>query len=285
MSSREELTRRIEKLNRGPLLNSIPQNPNESGNNIRDTSGLPKRRHDCLVEQLLQRLTAEHSALPCCEIEIPACELEAQSGCLHRRFLSTVGSEGWQRAVSTLDRQSAEVVDPNRVVFLDIETTGLADTPLFLIGLMESTHTGFVFRQYFARHYGEEPHVIAAASRRLRDIRVLLTFNGRSFDVPYIRRRAAAAGVDFQEPEAHVDLLVEARCRYRGEVPNCRLQTLEQAICGRLREDDIPSYEIPSAYFEYVETGNTDRIVQVIKHNLYDLLTMADLVCRMWGRE
>jgi uncharacterized protein YprB with RNaseH-like and TPR domain len=196
--------------------------------------------------------------------------------------MTLAGNHEWSRLSALVGSESMEPVGS---VFLDIETTGLADTPLFLIGLMECNRDGFHFRQYFARHCCEESGVIIAASQRLEQASILFTFNGASFDIPHIRRRAAVSQVEFSEPRVHIDLLLEARLRYARDLPNCRLQTLEQMICGRFREDDLPSAQIPGAYYEFLETGNPSHIVRILRHNLYDLLTMADLANRMWGRE
>ena len=158
-------------------------------------------------------------------------------------------------------------------------------TPIFLVGTMECSGDGFVFRQYFARDYSEEISILAAASERMKKAGVLVTFNGKSFDEPYLRSRAVATGVKMRSPRTHIDLLHEARRKYKPDLPNCRLQTLEQMVCGRCREEDIPSSEIPSAYHDFVRTGNANKIKLILQHNLYDLLTMADLMARMWGRD
>lgn len=218
-------------------------------------------------------------------IEQPATALEADSVFLHRRFLSLTGHPDGcavkpMAAVCGIDR-----IAPQDIVFLDLETTGLAMTPLFLVGTMECADDGFVFRQYFARDYSEEASILSAVSERLREARLIVTFNGKTFDVPFLRNRSVATGVKLHVPESHLDLLHEARRVYRRELPNCRLQTLEQMVCGRQRDDDIPGSEIPAVYHEYVRTGNANKISVVLMHNLYDLLTMADLMSRMWGRE
>lgn len=233
---------------------------------------LPKQ--ETVLEEVVPcRVLVTPTGLTCLEIELPAHEFEAETIRLHRKFVSL-----------PLSTESGRC-DPSEIVFLDIETTGLSDTPLFLVGLMECTRECFVLRQYFARNFSEEPGVIAATSKQLERAGVLLTFNGMSFDLPYIQRRATATGVRFITPAIHIDLLHKARRCYSGELPNCRLQTLENMVCGRCREDDIPSAEVPSAYLEYLQTGKVNKIVQVLRHNLYDLITMADLVTRMWERE
>jgi uncharacterized protein YprB with RNaseH-like and TPR domain len=218
-------------------------------------------------------------------IELPAHTLEADSADVHRRFVSLTGHPDG-RAVKRLAAVcGAERIAPDDLLFLDIETTGLGGTPLFLIGTMECFAQEFRFRQYLARDYSEEMSVIAAVSERLAETALLVTFNGKSFDLPYIENRATATGVRLHYPESHLDILPEARRVYRRDLPNCRLQTLEQMICGKHREDDIPSAEIPAAYHEFVRTGNANKIRLILQHNLRDLLTMADLMHRMWGRE
>ena len=110
--------------------------------------------------------------------------------------------------------------------------------------------------------------------------KLLITFNGKSFDFPYIRLRATANGIPFDLELNHLDMLHECRRIWKLELPNCRLQTLEQHICGRSRHGDIPGDQIPAAYHSYVRTGNAWQIVEILKHNMLDLVTMADLMVR-----
>ncbi|MGQ9783028.1 MAG: ribonuclease H-like domain-containing protein [Armatimonadota bacterium] len=230
---------------------------------------LPEQK-TVLEEVVPCRVLVTPTGLTCLEIELPAHELEVEAIRLHRQFVSLPLSA------------ESERFDPFEIIFLDIETTGLSDTPLFLVGLMECTQECFVFRQYFARTFFEEPGVIVATSTQLERAGVLFTFNGISFDLPYIQRIATATGVRFIIPGTHIDLLQKAKRCYSGVLPNYRLQTLENLVCGRSREDDIPSAEVPSAYLDYLHTGKVYKIIKVLRHNLYDLMTMADLVTRMW---
>ncbi len=76
-------------------------------------------------------------------------------------------------------------------------------------------------------------------------------------------------------------MLHEARRRWRRGLPNCKLRTLKKYICRRMRQGDIPGEEIPEAYHAYVRTQNAWQIVEILKHNMLDLVTMADLMTRM----
>ena len=178
-------------------------------------------------------------------------------------------------------RCDVEGLEPSDVIFMDVESTGLGNSPLFLIGIMLWDESGFTTYQYLARNYAEESAAIrffveACASRRL-----LVTFNGKSFDFPYIRARAAANGIRFDLSPIHFDLLHECRRIWRTKLPDCRLQTLERHICGRTRHGDIPGSEIPDAYHAFVRTENAWQIVPILKHNMLDLVTLADLMTRM----
>lgn len=164
------------------------------------------------------------------------------------------------------------------MVFFDLETTGLASCPLFLIGAMTWEGGDLVVRQFFARHYGEEAAVVSLFADLVRDKGLLISFNGKSFDLPFIRARAAANAVPFRSQHQHFDLLHEARKVWRGSLPNCRLQTLEQHLCGRVRTGDIPGHAIPDAYHNYVRTSDASEMVQVLEHNRQDLLTLAELM-------
>ncbi len=178
--------------------------------------------------------------------------------------------------------QLTEPPRPEDLLFLDLETTGLTSTPLFLIGTMVWEDGGFVVRQYFARHYGEEPATLLLFLADAADKTVLVSFNGKSYDWPYVKMRAAASRVPFTVELAHLDLLHEARRAWKHHLPDCKLQTLEHHICGReLREDDIPGSEIPEAYHDYVRSNNAVQMVTVLEHNYLDLVTLADILVRL----
>jgi hypothetical protein len=176
-------------------------------------------------------------------------------------------------------------IRPEDLIFLDLETTGLGSTPLFLIGAMVCSDGGLAVRQYFARDYSEELAVLRLFLELAGGRGLLVTFNGKSFDLPFVRARAAANGLLWEYDPPHLDLLHAGRRIWKHCLPDCRLQTLERHVCGRMRHDDIPGAFIPDAYHEYVRTGNAARMVSVLEHNFLDLITLADILTRMPGRD
>jgi len=174
-------------------------------------------------------------------------------------------------------------LQPEEVLFLDLETTGLGTTPLFLVGMLVFQDSDLVARQYLARSFEEETAVLLGFREIMKPIRLLITFNGKSFDVHYVMTRAQATGVDLPPgwADAHLDMLFRARALYRNRLPNCQLQTLEYFVCGRKRQGDIPGYAIPGVYHKFLRTGDASRLALVLHHNLLDLITVADLVARL----
>jgi uncharacterized protein YprB with RNaseH-like and TPR domain len=166
----------------------------------------------------------------------------------------------------------------HRALFLDLETGGLAASPVFLAGTMHWNGTDFVVRQYFARHYGEEASLLEGVATLAKEFEFLITFNGKSYDVPFLMNRAIVHGVRITLPPGHIDVLHPSRRRWKGEFLDCRLQTLERFVCRRRRSGDVPSDEVPALYHDFVRRGNPYRLIPVFHHNMLDVITMAEIL-------
>ena len=173
-----------------------------------------------------------------------------------------------------------------RLLYLDIETCGLSAAPVFLVGIGFIVQRNVVFRQLFARNYVEERALLAEVSRVARDFDALVTFNGKTFDAPFLADRAVHHRVAFALPQPHLDLLWMARRRWRDYLPNCRLQTLEWRILRRRRGGgDVDGSEIPGLYHDYVKRGEPHRLVPVFHHNLLDVVAMVELTPPLFDPE
>ena len=211
-------------------------------------------------------------------IERAVSDIEPEAATLHETLDRTL-----EALAQRTPRKGHEpiVARPQDLMFLDLETTGLGSSPVFLVGTLVCRDGEVVARQLLARTYAEEMAIVGHFVERSRARPVFVTFNGKSFDVPYLRVRAVATGVPFYEPTHHVDLLHAARRVYRGRLPDCKLQTLERYVCQRDRGDDIPGSEIPAAYHAFVRTGDGRDMARIIDHNLHDLVTMVHLLARL----
>ncbi|MBN1593168.1 MAG: ribonuclease H-like domain-containing protein [Candidatus Coatesbacteria bacterium] len=172
-------------------------------------------------------------------------------------------------------------VDHNQLLYLDIETCGLSSVPVFLVGVQQLVGERLVLEQYLARDYSEEKPMLEYFWGKMAEFEAVTTYNGKSFDVPFLRDRAVYHGVPHVVPGFHLDLLHEARRRFKGQFPNCKLQTLEARLCNRLRRGDIPGELIPKAYHDFVRTKDPQLIRNVIHHNALDIVTMSEVLLRL----
>lgn len=184
----------------------------------------------------------------------------------------------WQQAAAEgRNPGGAGNPDPAEVVFFDTETTGLNHTPLFLVGLLCHDGPEPCVRQLLARDYAEEAPLLEAARQLLGRAALLVSYNGTTFDLPYLTTRLRYHRLDPLSVAGHLDLLPVARHRYGRTYGNCKLQTLERHVCGRERCADIAGADIPQAYHDFVADGDACRLKRIIEHNLYDVITLAEL--------
>jgi hypothetical protein len=179
----------------------------------------------------------------------------------------------------------AGLLEPSRLVFLDTETTGLAGgtgTCAFLIGIGTVEGLRFVVRQFFLRDYPEEKAQLQALADALAPYTGLVTFNGKTFDVPLLETRYALARMKSPFGRLlHLDALHPARRLWKLRLESCKLTDLESALLGIHREGDVPGSEIPGIYFDYLRTGNAQGLQPVFHHNALDILTLAALTVEL----
>ncbi len=179
------------------------------------------------------------------------------------------------------------------LLFLDLETTGLtggAGTHAFLVGCAWFRDGRLRIRQLLLPNAAAERRVLEAVADLAAGAGVVVTYNGKSFDLPLIETRflyhrmaTPFAGIP------HIDMLHPARRLWggvasapaQGVATGCRLTTLERGICGFVRAADVEGFEIPSRYFQFVRTGDSRPLRVVLEHNRLDLLSLALLTARV----
>lgn len=183
-------------------------------------------------------------------------------------------------------RTRAAVEDPEKWLFLDTETTGLAGgtgTYAFLIGLAWWDAGGLQVEQLFMRDFAEEHSVLCELAARLSDRPVLVTFNGKTFDWPLLENRfRMTRSISVPKLAAHLDLLHPARALWKFRLGTVRLVDLEREVLnptllGWHREDDVSSKFIPQFYFDYLRGGPPEPLTGVARHNQMDLRGLAAL--------
>lgn len=189
------------------------------------------------------------------------------------------------------DQQLAEM-SFDEFIFLDTETTGLmgAGTFAFMVGVafieQAGDQTVFIVRQYFLRDQADEPAMLLFLAELLSERPGLITFNGRSFDLPLLDNRYVIQRLDRRIGDLvsrpHVDLLHPARRLWRRRIGSCSLNSLERKILNLKRsQEDVPGWMIPGLYMDYLRSGDATELLRVFYHNRLDMLSMVVLTVRI----
>ena len=148
-----------------------------------------------------------------------------------------------------------------QLLFIDTETTGLAGgagTFAFLIGMGFWTPEGFAVEQFFMRDFDEEPALLEEFQNALKPFSVLVSYNGRSYDLPLLNSRFITNRM--RNPSAswpHIDLLYYTRSLWKRRIGDCSLGNLERQILGVGRTGDIPRLVDSPGVFPNLSVGAT----------------------------
>jgi uncharacterized protein YprB with RNaseH-like and TPR domain len=183
---------------------------------------------------------------------------------------------------------------PSRTMFVDLETTGLsggAGTVAFLVGCGWFDMGAFQVRQFLLTSYAAERALLAAVSDCFDEATLLVTYNGKTFDVPVMETRWLFHRMELPlQSLRHFDMLHPARRLWRSRTvdgdpesagpstglgTSCRLGTLERVLCGVSRVGDVPGMEIPARYFRFLRSGDARPLEPVLEHNRLDLISLA----------
>ena len=165
---------------------------------------------------------------------------------------------------------------------MDLETTGLRSNGIFafMIGLGYYENEQYIVEQIFLPDPEAELNSFDRLIELIKEKSLLITFNGKTFDVPVLESRLLYHQIwlNLREME-HLDLLHIARRLWKNKLPSCALETLEFYILGQIRDKelDIAGGEIPQTYFNYLINGDPELIRRVFLHNHTDILHTAAL--------
>jgi uncharacterized protein len=168
------------------------------------------------------------------------------------------------------------------ILFFDLETTGLAGgagTYPFLVGIAFFEDNKFKVVQYFLPEYDRDIYAYLDIKKYAQNKSILGSFNGKSYDYPLLKNRFILNRFDDMfKKYNHIDLLHLSRRIWKNSLDNCSLGNIEQQIFKFSRLNDIEGYLIPHTYFDYLQSGNYDDIVNIILHNEQDLVSLGRLI-------
>jgi uncharacterized protein YprB with RNaseH-like and TPR domain len=155
-----------------------------------------------------------------------------------------------------------------RIVILDIETTSLeADAgTLVSVGLMSGDGRGEYLE---ARRTSKEKSLLLRLAKRLESYDVLVTWNGRSFDLPFLTTRFMKQRLDPRPilRKSHIDLADVVKSRLRLTF------TYLDHVCDFFeidRKKGPMGLDVPHLYVRAIE-GDRKAAVSIREHCLDDL--------------
>jgi uncharacterized protein YprB with RNaseH-like and TPR domain len=172
--------------------------------------------------------------------------------------------------------------DVQNAVFLDLETTGLSAANgdmAFVVGMARVVGDQFIVQQVIAHHRREERAALLATHEVLSRAGSLVTFNGASFDLKFLRERFLAERLSLdclQLP--HVDVLKAARKVFGKTRGSLRLPNVESICLGYQRHGDILGSEAPGRFARTAQTGDPAPILPIIEHNRLDLISLLPIL-------
>ena len=192
---------------------------------------------------------------------------------------------------------------PEDVLFFDIETTGLSarSAGLYLIGVLTYTADASIAResniiasldtsapesaghwtllQYFCEDVADEPAVLQAFFELLRTKKILISYNGDGFDIPFLRHMLEQYGLPYSfDTVESFDLLKKFRPLKRLlDLPDLKLKSCERFL-GIDREDRFTGGELIEVYFEWQKTKTPALLDTLLLHNAEDIANLPNLL-------
>lgn len=172
------------------------------------------------------------------------------------------------------------------LLFLDTETSGLSGgtgTFAFLIGLSWWENGSLYTQQLFLENPAQEPAALLHLSNLLDRFSTIVSFNGKSFDIPILANRFTLNRMENPlKGKSHIDLLHLSRRLWKERLYDRSLGNLEKLILSFQRtSDDIPGWMVPEMYFEYLRSTDASKLAGVFYHNEIDVVSLAALLIRL----
>lgn len=167
----------------------------------------------------------------------------------------------------------------------DIETTGLSaqrGNKIILTACLIPNSTGVTITQFLAENPYEEDRVIMATMDFLKDesIDYLITYNGASFDIPFMKQRLATKNLPYFLNMYEFDLynFIRSNTGLKSQIGSLSQKNVEQHFgISSNRKDVISGRESVKLFAEYAI--NQDSVIEkiILTHNREDVLQLCHL--------
>ncbi|MCR5477625.1 MAG: ribonuclease H-like domain-containing protein [Lachnospiraceae bacterium] len=173
------------------------------------------------------------------------------------------------------------LADPEKLLFLDIETTGFTarSSYLYLIGCAYFSGGHWRTIQWFAETYEQEKDILEAFFAFRKDYTHLVHFNGNQFDLTFIRQKCQDLHLYYDlDQMTGIDLYKRiSPLKQFLKLPNCKQKTMETFL-GIDRKDAFSGGELIGIYHDYVQNPSEFSRNSLLLHNEDDLRGMLQIL-------
>ncbi len=183
------------------------------------------------------------------------------------------------------------------LLFLDIETLGIYDSPMIIVGLGFFRNNQFQIHILFARELEEEIAICEHLKNEiLPNFKCFITYNGKSFDIPYIANRLLyyfdenpmifEDDIPYKHINTkyhHIDLYHNCRRKYKGMYYDYTLTNIEKKLLSWTRDNDLPSNLVGMCYRKYLKDPirYIGLVKDIIEHNYTDIYSLPLILQKM----
>jgi len=187
------------------------------------------------------------------------------------------------------------------LLFLDIETLGLYDSPIIIVGIGFFKNNKYHIREFFARDLEEEIAICEhLRSKILPNFKSFITYNGKSFDIPYIANRflyyfdenpmISDEDVPYEKSNTkyhHIDLYHNCRRKFKGMFDKYTLTNMEEKLLNWKRDNELPSSLVGMCYKKFRDDPQRyiGLIKECIEHNYFDVYSMPLILKQLLNKQ
>ncbi|MHA1412065.1 MAG: ribonuclease H-like domain-containing protein [Promethearchaeota archaeon] len=208
-------------------------------------------------------------------------------------YLSLIEEKNYKLLYSNRYVQDIDVsfcFDLNDLLFIDIETLDLYNSPIIIIGLGYFVNEFFEIEELFIRNLEEEISMLQYLEKNiLPKFKCFVSYNGKSFDIPYIINRFLyffernplmndeVNILNYHDLKYHhIDLYFNCRRKYKNQFSSYSLTNIEEKLLNFKRKNDLPSNLVGTCYRMYLENPSkySGLIKACIEHNYWDIYSL-----------
>ncbi|MFW9780968.1 MAG: ribonuclease H-like domain-containing protein [Candidatus Heimdallarchaeota archaeon] len=176
------------------------------------------------------------------------------------------------------------------LLFLDIETLGLYNNAMIIVGLGFYKNNIYEIHLLFARNLEEEIAICEHLKKEIiSNFKCLVSYNGKRFDIPYLANRFLyyfdknpmifETDTPYEVSNSkfhHIDLYQICRRRFKGIFDRYTLTNIEEQLLNMKRGNELPSSMVPLCYKKYQKNPKryTGLVKECIEHNYFDVYSM-----------